>query len=611
MAISNSEIKYNRAMATESYDGGSGSKVNHGRGGGFYLVGKRVNGELTLKPSCTMTNVDVSNNIAMYYGGACQVGTGASLTLVSGKFDSNEVVLHGAGGLHITDEATFTLTNGVISNNKAGTFGGGIHTSYSCIINLNGGEIKNNIAYQRGAGIHINVGGNLLLNGTKIIGNKIYAGTTTRYAAEVDETGDNIIEGTIKENEVSTPTGYGGGILIDSGTATMLAGEVSGNYAETGGGGIGFVMIAIGEGSKFGQNKVVSFEMNGGIIENNTCDNNGGAIYLMKNMLSREQVGEGGDYIDGTPIVEINNGILCNNVATNNGGAVYQEENTKFISHENSEILQNNAFNGGAVYIAQGEAEINGGTISDNTSSNSGGAMYVNGDFIMADGVFDNNVAEVSGGAIYITNGNVDIKSGTITNNIALDSGGAIAVTSGNVVIGTKECHDTGESSTHIHPVIEGNIASDGGGIYVDGGVTTMWCGNIKHNLTHEKTVNVLVISGGNFVYNGGTIGIPYDSGVFVNGGIFEDKTDESESVLKHELHYHSGLSDIANNEGIPESKWIASPRGDVLHKEDCDDTSPTWGDLFPEYEFVGWENRESMDTDEIVNLYAIWEKVK
>ena len=608
MTITNSDIKYNRAMTTETYDGiDAGTKVNYGRGGGFYLVGGRKEGVLTVTPSCVMTNVDVSNNMAMYYGGGCQIGTGASLTLMSGKFDSNEAILHGAGALHITDEATFTLINGIISNNKAHTHGGGIHASYSCVINLNGGEIRNNTSYLRGAGIHINVGGNLLLNGTKVIGNKVYAGGKDRYAAETDETGDNIIDGTIKEKETSVPTGYGGGILIDSGTATMLSGEISSNYAEAGGGGIAFVMIAMGEGSKFGQNRVVSFEMNNGIIENNTCDNNGGAIYLMKNMLSSEEVGEGENYIDGTPTVEINGGIIRNNIAVNNGGAIYQEEKTKFISNTNSDLSHNSAINGGCVYIAQGEVNINGGNISDNISSENGGAIYINGNVTMVDGVLNNNTAQGNGGSVYIVGGDANISSGTIKNNIALDSGGAIAVDAGNVTIGTKECHNAGESSTHFHPVIENNIASSGGGLYVDGGATTMWCGDIKHNKTFEKTVNVLVTNG-NFTYNGGSIGVPYDTGVFVTGGVFDDNVSEAEGKIKHELHYHSVLGEETHNGKIPESKWIASPRGDVLHKEDCDSTSSTWGDLFPEHEFVGWESKPENDSAETVHLYAMWD---
>ena len=98
-----------------------------------------------------------------------------------------------------------------------------------------------------------------------------------------------------------------------------------------------------------------------------------------------------------------------------------------------------------------------------------------------------------------------------------------------------------------------------------------------------------------------------YPLATTVSNGVFDDNVSEAEGKIKYELYYHSVLGDAKHNGKIPESKWIASPRGDVLHKED-DDASPTWGDLFPEYEFVGWETHED-DSEEVANLYAIWEK--
>jgi len=53
----------------------------------------------------------------------------------------------------------------------------------------------------------------------------------------------------------------------------------------------------------------------------------------------------------------------------------------------------------------------------------------------------------------------------------------------------------------------------------------------------------------------------------------------------------------------------MTSQKGKLLYKEDCDQSSPTWADLFPDYEFVGWEGNIENDTDEVINLYAIWER--
>jgi len=67
--------------------------------------------------------------------------------------------------------------------------------------------------------------------------------------------------------------------------------------------------------------------------------------------------------------------------------------------------------------------------------------------------------------------------------------------------------------------------------------------------------------------------------------------------------------NEINYNYRIPESRWMTSQKGKLLYKEDCDQSSPTWADLFPDYEFVGWEGNIENDTDEVINLYAIWER--
>jgi len=162
--------------------------------------------------------------------------------------------------------------------------------------------------------------------------------------------------------------GYGGGVLIDCGTCTLNAGEISGNTADVGGGGLCFVMLLISTDSRFGQTGVSGFVMNGGNITGNHSNDNGGGVYLMKNVLTIENVatatgltytiGEDGGitfYKDGAemtmtkadgtvmspldlkalfdavPVVEIKGGTIADNTANNNGGGVYQEENTKFI----------------------------------------------------------------------------------------------------------------------------------------------------------------------------------------------------------------------------------------------------------------------------------------
>lgn len=490
--------------------------------------------------------------------------------LITGGREKTSVTSSANGGGAIRmksgeDSATLIINGGNIIGNHTTRAGGG---TYGGAITMNGGQIRGNYADLMAGGC--SVSGSFTMNGGYIGENE--TDDNSKYNQSNDDT--------IFYDNADIIIGYGSDFTlnqgqIDGNISTVYSSSTSNTPTATITGG-----IINGNFRILNQNKT---KMSGGTMN--------GCIYMR----------DGDCTISDTALIQ--------NGHRENGGGVCLMNGSFFM--EGGTIQNATATeNGGAIYVGEGSFIINGGNIKGNTAKGNGGGVFIaGGNFTMTDGMFNNNTSEASGGAIFIINGDIDIESGNITNNIALDKGGAIAVTSGNVAIGIKECHDAGESSTHAHPVIDNNIASDGGGIYVDGGITTMWCGDIKHNLTYEKTVNVLVISGGNFVYNGGTIGIPYDSGVFVNGGVFEDKTDESESALKHELHYHSVLGEETHNGKIPESKWIASPRGDVINVTDYDSSSITWADLYPECEFVGWESNEEYDTDEVVNLYAIWER--
>ena len=257
---------------------------------------------------------------------------------------------------------------------------------------------------------------------------------------------------------------------------------------------------------------------------------------------------------------------------------------------------------------------INGGVITNGHSVESGGAVCVYGKLVLNGGTIAGNKSNTNGGAIYIDGGTFVMNNSSIYYN-KTEYGGAIYVSSGNIVFGTEECYMNGYDDGHTHPIISNNISLNGESIYIENGTVTMWCGEIKYNHTYDKT-ETIHINGGVFDYYSGIIGIPYDTGINIVNGNFNDNTIvESENIIKSELHYHSILvpdgqgNDINYNSYIPKSKWITSSKGITLHKEDSDDTTPTWADLFPKYEFVGWENKPENDTDEIVNLYAIWEE--
>ena len=573
------------------------SSTSNKGGGGIFIDGKPKTGEVLANPANYTVNIINStidgctgangSAIFMHYKGV------AKINIIGSRIQNNASSGSGSYGTIRSDGNSnyqLTIDNCIIQNNISSGAGGGVYwnaAGENSVLRIKGDtKIINNTAKTNGGGLFVE-GALMEIQDTIISGNEaqLGAGICVKTFADSGFKGQGLwtandsfnlylYENTIISNNIASQKG--GGLAFYIVDAVDIVED-------------GYTFNFVNDGAVFSNNSVTSDGVN--------IDGVGGAIAMIKATSTN-------NYNVNT---SIKSGSLINNHAYD-GGAVHITIGNLQMS--GGEIKDHSIDGcGGAVYIDGGNFTITNGSVTDNSAVD-GGAVYItNGNFSMVGGILNNNKANANGGAAYVADGNVDIKSGNITNNIALNEGGAIAATNGNVTIGIQECYNAGESSTHTHPVIENNIASDGGGIYVDGGITTMWCGDIKHNLTYEKTVNVLVVSGGNFIYHGGSIGIPYDSGVFVNGGVFDDNSEEAIKKIKHELYYHAVLDNIIYNNKIPESKWIASPRGNILSLEDSDNTAPTWGDLFSEYEFVGWEDDISTNTDKIANLYAIWEK--
>jgi len=134
------------------------------------------------------------------------------------------------GGGVLINGGTFTMNGGTISGNAAPTgssSGGGVYFSFSAFT-MNGGSIINNTANNGGGVSH--VGGNssiFTMNG-----------------------------GAISGNRVTSATGSGGGVSINStGTLNLNGGEISGNFANNGGGvSVGGVNFRVGGTGKVRDN---------------------------------------------------------------------------------------------------------------------------------------------------------------------------------------------------------------------------------------------------------------------------------------------------------------------------------------------------------------------
>lgn len=494
--IKNSEFSYNFAVSTGMY-----SPSGKGHGGAITITGENA--------VCTMEEVDIHDNQAMYYGGAIQVMSNANLELKSGKIHNNKAILHGAGAIHVTASAVFKMSGGKITNNEARNYGGAIHTSYSCKLYLNAGEISNNICHGRGGGIHVDCAGDLELNGTDFYGNQaldsfLYESATVTGNHEVE------VSGTMYLADTNVGAhGYGGAVLIDSGTCTMNGGTISGNFAGNGGGAIALVMIIVGDKNGANEdNRVAEFTMNGGEFLENKTNGYGGAIYLTENTIA--------DVKPGTPKITLNGGKIDSNKAEKSGGAAYLRHETEFIvTGADVQVTNNSAEeDGGAIYIAHGNANIQNGTFTGNVASKNGGALYVNGTLSMSGGTIDGGEKAsnaTNGGGVYVIGGNVELTNGTIANCAATNNGGGVHVSNTSVTFGSVD--------GRIY--VTGNTAKNGAGFYLDQTgtgehSTTISNGEISKNVASECGGGMyLTGTNGKITVTGGKI----DGNQAANGG--------------------------------------------------------------------------------------------
>lgn len=439
--ITNSSITKNLAMYSEEQGKPS---YNSGRGGGFYFAGNQPSGEDPFKPEFILENTAVKENACMYYGGGGQICVSGILILRgSTAINGNEAILAGAGGVHVTADAILNFENGEISGNTAHGVGGAIHSSYTCKLNLSGGTISGNKSLSRGGGVHVNTGGNLELKGTIITNNEVVRGNKKKYAT-VDIDGHTYTATVDNTANFTEDIGYGGGVLIDAGTCTMTAGELTNNKAEVGGGGIALVMLNMPSpgSTHFEDVRVVEFELQSGTIENNTTNGDGAGVYIMENKMGPKLQG----YIDngtlpsgvdsnsdhfqgllnGISKATIAGGSLANNVATGNGGALLVNGN---VTMTDGTFTKNEAQNGGGICIIGGTVGITKGNIIENTATNYGGGIYVeNNDpnaviTLSGEGVFEKNEAQ-AGGGMAVKGPFTFNFAGTLQNNNAVNGGG-------------------------------------------------------------------------------------------------------------------------------------------------------------------------------------------
>ena len=314
------------------------------------------------------------------WGGACIYLYQSTLELFGGKITGGKINGKGGGGAVALDDSrcVFTMTGGEISGNNGNKSGGAVFFNSADkkggTFRMFGGVIADNTA-QNGGVLYSSCGGTVELLGGEIRGNKATGGD----GGVINISGGTILLAGTKLTGNSAAR-YGGAVyLYDGVTATMTGGEITNNTAAKEGGAV----------HVYGKNS--TFVLSGGSITGNSSVD-GGAVYL-----NREP-----------SVLQMTGGVISGNTATGCGGGVY-------------------------IYRTGSVCDLSGGRIENNTAK-TGGGIYINGSNsgklnVSGAPVVKNNTAAGRANNVYLPSGKTLSITGAMTDGAQIGITTAVAPT--------------------------------------------------------------------------------------------------------------------------------------------------------------------------------------
>ena len=367
-------------------------------GGGVYVSGTFEMHDTSKITDCT----------AKKSGGGVYVSRGTCTLQGSGSITSCKAKDY--GGAIYASGATVNITNGTFKGNEAVNGGGAIYAqkedSTASTVTINGGTIggdtdaeKNKVTseWQFGGGILVENYCTLTLNSVRIIGNEAWrAGGVRANRSTVKMTNC-----TIKNNKTTgDDDSGGGGVYTFMGRLTMTDCTITGNKADTNGGGLNV------EGTT---TNITNCTFTG-----NTAKN-GGGIYTKKEEGTPPTVTISGGTIGGTDTDKANKATGTG--SDEGGGGIYVGKDCKVT-------LQNNGSTGC--------------TITGNTAQR-GSGVYVNGEIFTMSG----NTKIAVDNDVYLKTGKTITVDGTLSNNpaarITPESYRATTVLKGAITTGSPQ----------------------------------------------------------------------------------------------------------------------------------------------------------------------------
>ena len=323
----------------------------------------------------------ISQNIAR--GGGAIYASHAKVEVTGGEITGNKAVIdvvngtkltsgEGGGAITLASGAVGTISGGTIYDNYSDLSGGAIQVFASSQLTIQGGEIYGNVAESHGGAI--------------CVADTFSSDQETRSVLTIEHAilRDNVARSMFaEEGNSSAPHSPGGGAIYAHEFCEVYlkdGAQLLNNRTESTGNG-GAVYICFGG----------LLQMDGGIIENNTSVNHGGAVYL-EGADSYAGINHGNlpddGYAEGS-LMRMNDGRIRNNHAHGNGGGIYAEGDNR---------VEETWYRGGACLM-------DGGVITGNQADLQGGGVYLeskaegvrSSSFHMNDGALYFNVAGEDG----------------------------------------------------------------------------------------------------------------------------------------------------------------------------------------------------------------------
>lgn len=447
--------------------------------------------------SVIMKGGSISNNYALSNksGGAVSLNNAATFTMEEGII-SNNIASASGGAFMVRNGSNLTVNDGTISGNKAlvtsNNGGGAIYQHRKTIVNINGGTISGNQSSNNGGAIFVlsnesdhstlKMTSGTIEENTAINGGGIYLSGQCEFNMSAGDIKNNTAKGT--QTATETVAGKGSGVYVDTKSEAyafvMTGGTISEHGSETS------EYNSVGSGVYVEAKSHFKLQGNGEIKNNYTTANGAGVAVAGK--------------------LSMSGGTIQNNTTTSDGGGVYVLEGGTFTMNTTTSITNNTAADGGGVYHNGGTFNMKKGTISSNSATN-GGGVYVNGQkFEMTtsdDKVIMSNTATAGGAGVYVASGGTFEMTGEnafIRSNNASKNGAGVYVASTQQEDGS---YTTGTFNMNNGKIQDNNSGANGGGVYLHTGVPMTMTGGLIGG-TGDSEKNHCTANGGAICAAGG-----------------------------------------------------------------------------------------------------------